>query len=275
MDVTINLPPVTEETGGAYEVREIRLNGQVITSEIAESMLSDRNTIEVDLSEGNTEASPLNVVANLEDYRYRFAPFPPTVDEITAVGDRLEIRFHLDKENPDEVIINIYRDGELVAKGLSGHSTTWRDPDSAGINSPSYCYNLETTYINSGTTSQRSAPFCYWGVDYNRIYEVNAENNTETFSAIGGNFSYDWGRGHFDNWGKPGDSITAKIQAKFNGRHAIQAVAGNGSGPINTGITCAVKRLEMRDLENETIVAEGYLIMPQLGTSDRWLESSV
>jgi len=271
LDIQINLPPVTEEMVGAYTVGEIRLNGQGITSEITEAMLSDRNLVEVDLVEGKTETSPLNLVNNLEDYRYRFAPRPPIVESITAIDEQLAIRFNLNGENPDEVTVNMYRDGELVAKGLSGNLKSWRDHNSQGTRSPSYCYNLETVYITSGTTSQRSQPFCYWGSNSERISYVNADQ----FSASGGQFSEGHGRKHFENWGQPGDSITVNLKAQLNGRHAIQVVAGNGAGAINTGITCAVKHLQMKNLQNSQIVADGYLMMPQLGSWERWLESSV
>ena len=271
LNITLNLPPVNQEMAGAYAVGEIRLNGQRISSEISESMLRERNSIEIDLVEGNPESSPINVVTNLEDYRYRFAPRPPIVESITAIDNQLEIGFNLNQENPDEVTVNIYRDGELVASGLSGHLTSWRDRNSQGTRSPSYCYNLETVYLRSGNTSQRSYPFCYWGANSDRIYVVNADE----FSVIGGNRSFNYGREHFDNWGEPDHSITVNVQTQFNGRHAIQVVAGNGAGPINTGITCAVKHLQMKNLQNNQIVADGYLTMPHLGTWERWLESSV
>ena len=271
LDMTLNLPSVTEEMSGAYGVGSIRLNGQVVTSEISESMLRDSNTIEVDLVESKTETSPLNLVTNLDDYRFRFAPQPPIVESITAIADKLEIRFNLNGENPDEVTVNVYRDGSLVAQGLPGNLTSWQDQNSQGARSPSYCYNLETVYLNSGTISQRSQPFCYWGPNSDRIYTVNADQ----FSVIGGNRSFSHGREHFDNWGEPGHSITVNLTAQLSGPHAIQVVAGNGAGAINTGITCAVKHLQMRNLVNRQVVADGYLVMPQLGTWDRWLESSV
>lgn len=269
LDITINLPPVTQEMAGAYAVEEIRLNGQQIKigSEITESMLDDRNTIEVNLVEGGTETSSINLITNLEDYRYRFAPKPPIVKSIIAIDNQLEIKFNLDDEEPSEVTINVYRDGDLVAQGLSGHTTSWRDPNSQGTQSPSYCYNLEAVYINGGTTSQRSKPFCYWGDNSDRIYFVNADQ----FSVTGGK-KYD--KNYYENWGKPGDSIIVKIQAKFDGPHTIQVVAANGAGTIDTGITCAVKHLQMKDSQNQ-VVADGYLVMPQLGNWDRWLESSV
>lgn len=64
-------------------------------------------------------------------------------------------------------------------------------------------------------------------------------------------------RRHFENWGKPEDTWRASIKAQYNGRHTIQVIAGNNSGPINTGITGPVKPLQMKNLGNEEIVADG------------------
>ncbi|MEQ8384969.1 MAG: hypothetical protein RH949_21660 [Coleofasciculus sp. A1-SPW-01] len=272
LNITVHLPPVTEQIEGAYAVEEIRLNGQRVTSDITEAMLDKiSNIIEVDLEEADSKNNSINIVGNLEDYRYRFAPRPPIIESITAIENQLEIKFNLNGENPDEVTVNIYRDGQLMARGLSGHLTTWRDPNSEGRRSPSYCYNLETIYTNTGTISQRSHPCCYWGANNHRIYSINADQ----FSAIGGQLSERHGRQHLENWGESGHRITVQIKAQFSGAHAIQVVAGNGAGSINTGITCGVKHLQMTNSQNNQVVADGYLIMPHLGTWDRWLESSV
>ena len=271
LDITLNLPPITEEMAGAYSVQEIRLNGDVVTSDITESMLSDRNLIEINLGSGNTQSSPIQVVDNLADYRQRFAPYSPIIESITVIEERLQINFNLNGESPDEVTVNVYRDGQLVKSGLSGSLTSWQDPNSAGERSPSYCYNLESVYISSNTSSQRSPGVCYWGSNGDRIQSINADQ----FSVSGGNLAFNYGREHVENWGEPDHSITVNMKAQSSGRHGIQVIAGNGAGAINTGITCGVKHLEMKNLNNNQVVANGYLIMPQLGTWDRWLESSV
>ncbi|MDJ0532785.1 MAG: hypothetical protein QNJ70_09865 [Xenococcaceae cyanobacterium MO_207.B15] len=281
LDIEVNLPPVSQVMEGAYTVGKILLNGQGIDSEIIESMLDEHNVIEVDLVEGNnTEHSPITLVTNLEDYRYRYAPKPPKVDSIIAIDNQLEIKFNLNGENPDEVNVNVYRDGQIVESGLPGNLTTWRDANSEGTRSPSYCYSLETVYNNSKTTSQRSSPFCYWGPNYNRIYSVSADQ----FSSARGNLSYNHGRLHLEGWCEannpedPDQKITARVTAQFTAPHALQIEAGNGFGAINTGIACGVKRLQMtRKLDNGSnqVVADGYLIMPQLGTWNSWKPSSV
>ena len=84
------------------------------------------------------------------------------------------------------------------------------------------------------------------------------------------------GRFHYQNWGQPGHSLTAKgIVAQSTGRHLLQVVYGNGSGPINTGITCAVKRIRVFESISGSPVSEGTLAMPQLATWNRWEDSTV
>lgn len=272
LNIIINLPPISDAMTGAYTLGEVRLNGQLVFDEIPESMLKNDNLIEVNLVDQDFSSQSIVVVKNLADYRQIYAPRPPIIESVTERQGKLDILFNLNGENPSEVVVNIYRNGKLVAEQLniSGNRVSWRDQNTDGVKSPSYCYTVESVYISSGNISQRAKPFCYWGKNYERIYSVSAHN----FQAVGGNFAYSHGKPHFDNWGEPNHSLTANITAKFSGSHGIQVVAGNG-GPINTGVTCAIKRLQMIDLANNNLVADGYLVMPHLGTWDRWLESSV
>lgn len=275
LTLIVNLPAITPEIQGAYTVGEIHLNGKLVVGEIGEAMLKEQNLIEVNLIDKEVQTSSITLVNNLQDYRERYAPRPPIIEEITeTLEGKLAISFNLNGESPDEVEVNIYRNGNLIAEKIkiSGNRGSWLDQNTDGIRSPSYFYTLESVYISSGTISQRAKPFCYWGQNYERIYSVSA---TE-FKAVGGNLSESHGKAHFDNWGAPAHTLEVSLKAKYSGLHGIQLVFGNGAEPINTGITCAVKHLQMMDSENE-IVADGYVVMPHLGLGnwDRWLESSL
>lgn len=273
INIVINLPPINGENKGAYSLGEVYLNQGLVVGEIAESMLASENFIEVNLVDQDVQIASINLVDDLQDYRKRYAPRPPVIEAITASQGNLEIFFNLNQENADEVVINVYRDGRLVAEKIKifDQRGSWQDQDTKGSQSPSYCYTLESVYLNSGTISQRAKPVCYWGVNSERVYSVTAQE----FRAIGRNPSEAHGQVYFDNWGKPDDSLTVDIKAKYSGTHGIQVIAGNGAGPINTGVTCAVKRMQMKDSETDTIVADSYLVMPQLGNWNRWLESSL
>ena len=75
---------------------------------------------------------------------------------------------------------------------------------------------------------------------------------------------------HFTNWGEMGHELRTEFTVGENGQYVICAEFANGSGPVNTGITCAVKRLDIRESGSDTVVGSGYLIMPQSGNWKRW-----
>ena len=62
--------------------------------------------------------------------------------------------------------------------------------------------------------------------------------------------------------------------AKTGGHYLVRAEFSNGAGPVNTGITCAVKKLEIRRAASEELIASGYLVMPQSGDWKRFDLSS-
>jgi hypothetical protein len=71
---------------------------------------------------------------------------------------------------------------------------------------------------------------------------------------------------YFMDWGRPDHELRVKtFIARRSGRYLVRAEFSNGSGPVNTGITCAVKRLEIRDADSGTVAGAGYLVMPQSG----------
>ncbi|MEC7107618.1 MAG: hypothetical protein VXW53_00190, partial [Verrucomicrobiota bacterium] len=47
-----------------------------------------------------------------------------------------------------------------------------------------------------------------------------------------------------------------------------------GNGPVNTGISCAVKKIEITSNDNSIADQHGYIFMPQSGRWDRWDTSS-
>jgi hypothetical protein len=96
----------------------------------------------------------------------------------------------------------------------------------------------------------------------------------QSFSAVGGTLVNNHGRWHYEAWGDPGHTLTVNsFTPTYTGAHYVQLVAGNGAGPYSTGITCAVKLVEVFD--GTTLVGSGYLMMPHLETWDDWRESSL
>jgi hypothetical protein len=97
----------------------------------------------------------------------------------------------------------------------------------------------------------------------------------QSFTAAGGTLVDNYGRWHYESWGDPGDTLTASgLTAAASGEHLVQVEYGNGAGDISTGITCAVKRVEVIDQATSSVVGSGLLVMPHLGAWDRWANSS-
>jgi hypothetical protein len=112
---------------------------------------------------------------------------------------------------------------------------------------------------------------CWWGDDAVRVHTVPASQ----LVATGGVPSNDHGRFHYGNWGDPGSSLVVpSFQPQRSGPHLVQAVYGNGAGPVSTGITCAVKRVVVEDTATDEVVASGVLVMPHLGDWSRWADST-
>jgi hypothetical protein len=80
---------------------------------------------------------------------------------------------------------------------------------------------------------------------------------------------------HFQNWGREDHELESKAFAVGkSGSYLLRAEFANGSGPVNTGISCAVKKVEVEEVESGEMVASGYWIMPQSGDWGRWDLSS-
>ena len=81
---------------------------------------------------------------------------------------------------------------------------------------------------------------------------------------------------YFMDWGKPDHELVVNsFTAKRSGEYGVRAEFSNGAGPINTGITCAVKKIEIRKTASGELVAAGYFVMPQSGDWRRFDLSSI
>ncbi|MGK7891900.1 MAG: amylo-alpha-1,6-glucosidase, partial [Leptolyngbyaceae cyanobacterium] len=152
LTIRVTLPPLSSEAGSVYSVKQVRLNGQVVNEEIDESMLTDTNDIDVDLINDNlTSLSITEVHARdyTNDYRVLYAPYPPEIENIFLNDQgKLEIHFNVNVENADELTLNVYREGKLIAENIPGDSGRWIDDDTSGEQTPSYCYSLESIYTS-------------------------------------------------------------------------------------------------------------------------------
>jgi hypothetical protein len=271
LTVVLHLP---DDGGtGHLEVASMRLNGRLVTGDLLpEAMLEAQNRVDVELTAGTRANGSLTEVS-AADWRAVFGPRTPRITGITEVGGRLQLALDRNGDVASDVTWTIYRDGAVVATDLPGSSTSWTDPtvDPGAARSP--CYVAELTFVSSGNHSQHSPPFCWWGRGSAHITTIGASS----MDHVGGTPSTSHGRFHYEAWGDPGHSLTVtSFTPTRSGPHLVQLTYGNGAGSINTGITCAIKRIVVEDATTGAVVAQGPVIMPHLGRDawSRWESSS-
>jgi len=276
LQVVVRLPPRgTPGEAGALTPTAVTLDGRPVGDGfLAASMLPARGTLEITLARTVTTAATVRSV-NAGDWRALYGPRTPelTAVEPAAPGPGLVLRFNTTEEDRGPLAFNVYRDGVRVGAMLPGSTTEWVDAGAADHARRTHCYTVEALFPATGNHSQRSAPRCYWGPSGARVLALPATGFTHT----GGQRSEAHGRTHFEAWGDPGHQlVTASFVASATGDAFVQAVFANGAGGFTTGVTCAVHRVMVRDLDAANAVAgEGYLVMPHSGGWDRWRDSSL
>jgi len=266
--VVVHLP--SEAGSGALPVERWELDGTDHGgSLIAESDLGDDSRLDVFLGTGTGAAGAITEVSDA-DYRQVFGPRTPRISALGASGTDLVLTLDTNGEDASNVAWRIYRDGVVVADDLAGTTTSWTDTGVDATSERTPCYTAELTF-DSGNHSQHAPPVCWWGDSFERITTIDASAMTN----VGGAGSSSHGRFHYEPWGDPGDSLTVNaFSPSQSGTHLLQVTFGNGAGGVTTGVTCSAKQVTVIDEGSGATVAEGTLMMPHLGTWDRWEDSN-
>lgn len=269
IDVRVHLPPKPRPTdAGWYRIARCELNGAAISDAfVPASALRERNGWDVFLGDLEPDGPPIRVL-DFADERQVFGPAQPEWDAvgqggITADNGRLTLHYRAD--DAGHVTFTIYRDGQVCADHVA--SRTWTDPASNDYRSAVHFYTLTAVDEQSGLASHL-APSRHYVPEHAEIVVP-----ATAFENRGGRLI---DAHYFSDWGAPADELrVANLRVDRSGRFQIRVEYANASGPINTGITCAVKRLEVRDSSDNALVADGYLVMPQLEKKGRFELSSI
>jgi len=157
-----------------------------------------------------------------------FAPAPPVLGAIEAAPGD---RLRLPIEAPAGVAIAVYRDGAPVAS-LPPGTRSWSDRAGAG------CYALEAVDPASGNHSHRTARRCWDGARGERRVQIALSSAGEASLEVA----------------EPG---VFELRLRYR-----------NPGPFNTGVTCAVERLEVAG------VASGFIMMPHTGEAPALVRTS-
>ena len=143
---------------------------------------------------------------------------------------------HYRQANAANVVFNIYRDGRLCAEHLK--ETSWLDPDSSDYTNRIHFYAVEALDAKTGNASHLTQSRFY--ADTNSQWEIAAKDMKNRGGQLVAR------QLHFEDWGQPGDELSADFTARRSGNYLLRVKFSNGAGPVNTGITCAMKRIEIR-----------------------------
>jgi hypothetical protein len=267
--VRVHLPPKTSVQEGVCSVSRIKLNGRSIDGEfVPRAALQSSNQWDIYLAAPQQPENlvPLRLV-DVNNEREMFGPLQPIWDEMQHGGITVakgKLVLHFQQSDSANVIFNIYRDGVLFAKTI--RKTNWVDAASGDYQKYVHYYAIAAIDPVSGNASHLTPPRCYL-TDHQELVIPASDIKNQ-----GGNLV---ANDHFENWGKPGDMLlTTSFKVEQGGRYVIRAEFSNGAGPVNTGITCAVKKLELLKAGSDEVIASGYLVMPQSGDWKRWDLSS-
>lgn len=255
--------PADRPAGSTLVAGGITVDGQAVGELVPPVALNDGARVEVTLRAVDASGRA-TVVDSVDAYQTLFAPRPPRITAMDQLDGRVRIQFSTDEPGLD-LPVTILRDGVVVAEDV--RAGLWIDPDGRP-EGPSHCYTLETRFP-SGNTSQRADPWCWWGPGAERVQTFTAE----TFEHDGGSLSNNHGRPHIEVWGDVGHVIRSPFfDVVTPGRHLVQVNYGNGAGGPTTGITCAVKRVQVMDAGGMSH-GSGYLPMPHIGDWGEWRDS--
>jgi hypothetical protein len=272
IDISVRLPAAGSDTAGYYDIDRVTLNGAAIDAArfTRADELANENQIAIELVDGSAAPGRMTLVEDTGDFRRFWPPVEPALSGITQDGDRL--RVHFNSRHERDVTFSVYRNGELRAADLPGHITSWVDPDSGDFPSRTYCYAVEMKYVGFEEVSHHSPPQCFWTPG--SILEIKVPDG-RLVSNDNASMASDHGCTHYNDWGDPDQEIAVNgFSPNRSGPHYIQLIYGNAMGPINTGITAAVKWIEVRDAANGELMGEGAVFMPHLRDWDTWGDSS-
>ncbi|MBP7829809.1 MAG: hypothetical protein KA248_07820 [Kiritimatiellae bacterium] len=255
IDIELRLPAGEAPEDGVYRFERATLNGRPVPSGlVAARDLAPVNSWTLHLAAVPAKASGVHRV-DVTDRRALFGPGTPRWADsgIMETGGRLTLHFAPGDDTP--VTFTIFRDGALAAEGVT--DTSWTDPEPGDIRGRLRFYAVCAVDRESGNASHLTPSRYFLGAGERHVLPARE------FQLVGGRLA-DGER--VADWGAPGDEIRAgPFGPRQRGRFRVRARYANGTCPINTGITCGVKRLDVLDARTGGLRASGYLLMPGLG----------
>jgi hypothetical protein len=251
ISVKINLPNARAnwDESAYYLIQEVKLNGKKIGkgASVAATNLVNGSYFEITLDKIKLSKDRINLfkktrnlvlknISNNEVERF-YSPKTPELFQITSDYGKPSLSFKVNSAK--NIGLNVFRNGALIASGLKGNS--YVDKSYTGENTA--CYTVEAQFLSSGNRSHHSEAHCFW-----KAGDITTEN-------IVGNYNTD------------------SFKPKKSGHYGLQ-LSYNNFGHLGTGITAAVKKLDVIINDNAEIDMSGVFAMPHHGRNQYWVDSN-
>ena len=250
IDITLYLPETHSTRSLSFQ--SAKVNDRLIDDGFVRfDALQATNVWHVYLAESRDEhAESLRTIEDFSNPRTHFGPPEPQwrpigQDGLAAVEGR--IKLHYEPAGDRDVVYNIYRDGQCVARHVK--ALEWIDPDSADYTIRVRQYAIESVYPETGNHSHVSATRMFVPI---RPEEKTTKQRRQRCDR------------------KP---IRISFRVPQAGRYVLRLIYANGNGAINTGLTCAIKRLSVRDARGDELIT-AYAVFPQTGGGNIFQPSS-
>jgi len=181
------------------------------------------------------------------------APRTPSVHDATRDG--AAVRIAIDGVDAD-ARWRVYRDG--VPRGAGRAGEEFRD-DGVDVRRTA-CYAVTQTTARGGLESLSSPELCLAGPGSRQRFDAATgalESSAARAVAMGDEAPA------YRDWGGPGDRLGFSFVPSVDGLQRLRLEYSNASGPVNTGITAAVKRIEARCADSRR-APPGVIVMPHL-----------
>ncbi len=237
IDVCLVLPGRQSPDDVAYVAASARLNGrQLAGCFVGHEALEGHNTIVVMLRAADEidDVDTGDVRVTSEPAAY-FAPRVPTW---RAAGLEVhEGRVHLYFDRPDDGgVVNIYRDGKLLAAGI--HGSTFEDPEPVRDDACIREYVLETFDRATGHRSHPSELRTWCPATARVTLDLPPKVDATDMS------------------------LDVPFEVTLGGRYSLRLEYSHPAG-VATGICCVVARGQVVEAGSDELLAETCMIMPQ------------
>jgi len=244
LSIVLHLPPAADE--GYYPVGAVRLNGVVQQGPIRRAQLhaGAGNVVEVEFLAPRNADMRLTRVPTVSPLSHDdaavFAP-PVPVLQLTRAGAQLRLQVAPDpRPTAPALQYDYWRDGTLALADSA--DAAWTDPLTFD-GQVQHCYRVVARYRSSGNASHPSAPACTEA----GVVTIDWEAAQARGGTASGGYDY-----QLDD-----------VRIARAGTYALALRYDNHRYALNTGITNAVKRLEVLDAE-QRVVASAIVQMPHI-----------